>query len=123
MDVAFTHRFRAGNEELRADDFARTEWVLDQSRRAIDLADEQAFRPRPVRGRGLLLIDLRHERRPGGRGEDAALRVRLDLRRAIETHPDPGDEIRRIADVPDVGAVVGRSGLARRRHPESRAPD
>ena len=52
------------------------------------------------------------ELRPRRRGEAAARRVRRDLPRRVVAEPDAGDERRRVADEPDVVAVVRRARLA-----------
>src|SRR5688572_1189862 len=122
MDIALTHRLGPGDVELRAHDLPWTEGILQQPRGAIDLANEEPLGTRPIRRRWLLLIDLGHERGPRRSGENTALRVRLDLRWTIEPHPHSGDEIRSVADVPHVGAVVGGASLSGGWNAESRPP-
>ncbi len=80
----------------------------------IDLARDQSVGTRPIGRRWLSPIDLGHERGPRRRREHAALRIRVDLLRPVEAHPHAGDEIRRVADEPDVGAVVRRARLTAR---------
>ena len=115
------HRIRARDEVLVADDGGRTIRRREHVRRHVDLpltmSGASANRAAPA----CASIHLVHERRPRGSGENAALRVRLDLLRPVEPHPDAGDEVRRVADEPDVGAVVRRAGLAAGGNRELRA--
>ena len=57
------------------------------------------------------LVYLAHHRGPRRRRQHAALGVGLDLLRLVEADPDPRDQVGREADVPDVVAIVGGSGL------------
>ena len=50
-----------------------------------------------------------HEPRPGRNRDGAAEAARHDRRRLVEPEPDAGDEVRRVADEPRVGVVVGRA--------------
>ena len=72
---------------------------------------QSGFAPRGRRG---------HEPRPGGHGDGAAKSFAHDRRRLIEAEPHAGQQMRRVADEPGVGVVVGGAGLAAGRQLEAR---
>src|SRR6185503_17435988 len=115
MLVAVTSRFRSGDIELARDETARTVRCLKQAARDVDFASHYGDRLRPIRWRRFSAVHLRHERGPGRRGEHAALRVILDLLWPVKAHPRAGNEVGGVADEPDVGSIVRRSGFSARR--------
>ena len=110
--VAIPGRLSSGDVELARHEIARTIGRLKQAARDVDLAGHDRDRLRPIRRRRLSPIHFGHEGSPGGSGEHATLRVVLDLLRSIEAHPRAGNEISGVADEPDVGPIVRRSGLS-----------
>src|SRR5205085_11872012 len=104
--VAIAGRLGARDVELTAYQVSRTIRRLQQSTAEVDLARDDGNRPRPIRWNWLAPVALRHERRPRRRCQHAALRVVFDLLRSIQAEPHAGDEVCRVADEPDVGAVV-----------------
>ena len=113
-------RLRAGNEILRGL-YAATSVGPQRVRRYVNGLGDEPRGPGPIRRRRLSPVYLIHERRPRGPGEDTALRICFDLLRAVESHPDTGNEVGRVSDIPDVGSVVGGSRLAARGKMKDRA--
>ena len=112
--VAIASGLRSGDVELGGDEVARTILRRQQSAADVDLARNDRCRSRPVWWNWLATIDLGHESSPRWRSEHTTLGVVLDLLRTIEAIPDAGDEVRSIADEPDVGTIVGRPGFSAR---------
>ena len=60
-----------------------------------------------------------HEAGPGRHGDDARESAAHDLLRPIEADPHARGQVRREADEPRIGMIVGRPGLAAGRQAES----
>src|SRR3989449_5762933 len=105
-------RLRARVEPVHVVVGLRAERREQVSGAPVDFAGDQRVGSQPVRRRGPALVDVAHERRPGGSDEPPAARVVHNALRGVVADPRARHDLRREADVPGVGVVFGGAGLA-----------
>src|SRR6266436_2232412 len=123
MDGAKLCRFGAGVEPVPVAVVGGAERRREVAGLPIDFACDQRIGPHPFRRRRPAVIDVAHERGPGRRHDAAAAPVVHDALLQIVADPDPRHDLRREPDIPGVGVVVGRPGLAARGDREAASGD
>src|SRR5207249_403622 len=113
MHRAGLRRLGARIEPVPVSHVLRTERRGQVSVGPVHLAGDQGIGALPVGRRRPPVVDVPHERGPGRRHDPATAGVVLqDTLLDVVSHPDAGDELRRVPDEPGVGIVVGGARLA-----------